>query len=169
MKRIIASVLGIGVLFYAKASLAICPICTIAVAGGVGLSRYLGVDDAIIGLWVGGLTMSMIFWTIDWFNRKNWRFTYYQGVIVLAYYGLVVVPLYFAKIFGQPLKALAAFGVDKLLLGILVGSAVFWTAADWHFYLKARHDNKVYFPFQKVVLPVGALLLISLIFYWIIK
>ena len=156
-------------LAWAKATLAICPICTIAVAGGVGLSRYLGVDDSIIGLWVGGLTVSLIFWTIDWLEKKKWQFSYYQAAVVLGYYLLIVVPLYYAKMFGQPLKALAWAQIDKLLLGIIVGSAVFYTAAAWHFALKAKNDNKVYFPFQKVVFPVASLLIVSFIFYWVIK
>ena len=62
MKKIIVfalSIFGLNLLF-AKQALAVCPICTIAVGAGVGLSRYFGVDDAITGLWVGGLIVSMI-------------------------------------------------------------------------------------------------------------
>ena len=174
MKAKITPVIILGILMsvYAKAVSAVCPICTVAVAGGVGLSRWLGVDDAIIGLWVGGLTVSFIFWTFDWFERKNWTFKYYKTVIILSYYILVVVPLYFTKILGQPLKAFDNFDfikIDKLILSTLTGSAVFWAAANWHFWLKAKNDNKVYFPFQKVVFPVSSLILVSLIFYWIIK
>jgi hypothetical protein len=33
----------------------VCPVCTIAVAGGVGLCRYLGIDDLISGSWIGAL------------------------------------------------------------------------------------------------------------------
>ncbi len=38
----------------ANSAQAICPICTIAVGAGVGFSRYLGIDDTIAGLWIGG-------------------------------------------------------------------------------------------------------------------
>ena len=51
-------------------SYAICPICTLAVGAGVGLSRWLGVDDTVTGLWIGGLTVSMILWTIFWADKK---------------------------------------------------------------------------------------------------
>lgn len=53
---------------------AICPICTIAVGAGVGLSRWLGVDDTISGIWIGGLAISSIWWTINWLNSKHIRF-----------------------------------------------------------------------------------------------
>jgi hypothetical protein len=33
--------------FMAKA---VCPVCTIAIASGVGLCRYLGIDDLVSGL-----------------------------------------------------------------------------------------------------------------------
>ena len=29
---------------------AVCPVCTVAIASGVGLCRYLGIDDLISGL-----------------------------------------------------------------------------------------------------------------------
>jgi len=29
-----------------------CPVCTVAIGGSVLLSRYLGIDDLIIGIWV---------------------------------------------------------------------------------------------------------------------
>jgi hypothetical protein len=169
MKKITVLVLGLAILVYAKAAAAICPLCAVAVAGGVGLSRWLGLDDAITGLWVGGLIVSLIMWTIDWLEQKNWRWPGYRLTTVLAYYLLTVVPLAWLKVFGRPLRVLAFAHVDKLLLGIVVGSAVFWATAEWHFFLKAKHDNKVYFPFQKVALPVGALLIVNLLFYWIIK
>jgi hypothetical protein len=39
----------------------VCPVCTIAVAGGVGLCRYLGIDDLISGAWIGALLFSLFF------------------------------------------------------------------------------------------------------------
>lgn len=159
---------GAGVLLYAKASLAVCPLCTIAVAGGVGLSRYLGVDDSITGLWAGGLTMSLAFWTFDWLQGKKWTFPGYKLVTVIAYYLIVIVPLYWMNIFGTPLANLSWMKVDKMILGIITGSVVFWAAASWHFYLKAKNNDKVYFPYQKVVIPVVSLIIISFIFYFLI-
>jgi len=40
------SIFAISFLFAEKA-LAVCPICTVAVGAGVGLSRWLGIDDTI--------------------------------------------------------------------------------------------------------------------------
>lgn len=158
-----------GVIFFAKQALAVCPICTAAVASGVGFSRYLGIDDLISGLWIGGLTVSVIIWTIEWLQRKKWIFRYYKSVTVLGYYALIFLSLYYAngKTFGHPANALA--GVDKLWLGTIVGSFVFWAGAEWYFYLKAKNNNRAHFPFQKVAMPIVPLIILSLIYYWLLK
>jgi len=49
-------------LFLPSYALAVCPVCSIAVAGGVGLSRWLGIDDTISGIWIGGLIISLAIW-----------------------------------------------------------------------------------------------------------
>ncbi len=47
-----------------------------AVAAGIGLSRWLGIDDTITGLWIGGLIISLAIWTINWIIKKN---IYFKG------------------------------------------------------------------------------------------
>ena len=59
---------------FVVSSYAICPLCTIAVGAGVGLAQWLGVDDTATGIWIGGLTVSLIGWTIYWFDGKNIAF-----------------------------------------------------------------------------------------------
>lgn len=146
---------------------AMCPVCAIAVGAGVGLSRYLGVDDLITGLWVGALTVSMIMWTINWFNKKNIKFKFKNLVIVIVYLLLIIVPLYFMGIIGY-LNPFFLF-LDKLSVGIILGSFVFWGMAVWYLYLKEKNGGHAYFPFQKVVMPVGSLVVLSFVIYLLLK
>jgi hypothetical protein len=162
------SIFAVSLLF-AKKALAVCPICTIAVGTGVGLSRWLGIDDAITGLWIGGLVVSMITWTESWLDKKNIRFKGRIFVNVLGYYLLIVIPLFYSGIIMNPLHALCACGLDKLLLGIIVGSFGFWCGASWYYYLKEKNQDRAYFPFQKVVMPIAPLILLSIIFYFLTK
>ncbi len=155
-------------LLLVQKALAVCPICTVAVGAGVGFSRWLGIDDAITGLWVGGLIVSMITWTESWLEKKNIRFKGRIFVNILGYYALIIIPLYYAGIIGNPLNTLCFCGLDKLLFGIIAGSLAFWTGASWHYYLKEQNNDKSYFPFQKVVMPILPLLILSLIFYILI-
>ncbi|BFT94174.1 MAG: hypothetical protein MNSN_07740 [Minisyncoccus archaeiphilus] len=146
---------------------AVCPICTVAVGAGVGLSRWLGIDDSIIGLWVGGLTVSMIVWTISWLESKKIGFTGMNFLSTILWYALMVIPLYFMGIIGHPYNALGTYGIDKLLMGIVIGSIGFYFGAEWYFYLKEKNGGHAYFPFQKVVMPISPLILMSIVFYLI--
>jgi hypothetical protein len=152
-------------LFSAKSASAFCPVCTIAVGACVGLSRWLGVDDAITGIWIGGLLVAVSAWTIDWMNRKNYSFKFYKYAVFAGYYLLTIVPLYYAGIVGHPYNRL--WGMDKLVLGIIFGSIFIYFGEELHFFLKKRNDGKVYFPFQKVVFAIAPLLILSAIFYYL--
>jgi hypothetical protein len=169
MRKILSyiSLVVVGGILLASSAQAVCPICTIAVVGGVGLSRWLGIDDSITGLWVGGLIVSFIMWTIKWFEKKNIRFKGRDSVTILAFYALTIVPLYFTDILGHPLNKL--WGIDKLILGIIVGSVFFTLGDKFCCYLKSKNEGKAHFPFQKVVLPIIPLLILSFIFYLITK
>lgn len=156
----------IGLLWSVPAK-AVCPICTIAVGAGVGFSRWLGIDDTVSGLWVGGLVISMSLWTVDWLERKKVRFKARTIATIAAYYLLVVIPLYFTGIMGHPFNRI--WGLDKLLVGIISGSAAFGLAVSWYEKLKKQNNNHAYFPYQKVVMPVGILLAASFIFYFITR
>jgi hypothetical protein len=152
-----------------KSVLAVCPLCTIAVGAGVGFSRWLGIDDSITGLWIGGLVVSLIMWTESWFDKKNIHFKWRAFITTIGYYIIVVIPLYFMGII-QPING-DAFSVlvDKLILGIVVGSAGFWFGAEWYLSIKNRNNGHANFPFQKVVMPIAPLIIFSIVFYFLTK
>jgi hypothetical protein len=166
-KYLIAFLVVIASFLMASSAQAVCPICTVAVGAGVGLSRWIGIDDTITGLWIGGLTVSMIMWTIDWLDRKNIHFKERKAIVAIVYYLLIVAPLYWMDIIGHPFNKI--WGIDKLFLGIVFGSIVFWSGANWYFYLKVKNNGHAYFPFQKVVMPVSPLIILSFIFYFLTK
>jgi len=152
---------------FPERAFAFCPVCTIAVGAGVGLARYLKVDDTISGVWIGALTVSMIMWTINWLDSKNIKFLGRKMITTIVYYVLIVVPLFYTGIMGHPLNRI--WGIDKLLVGIIFGSIFFFIFGLGYQYLKKRNDNKAYFPFQKVAMPISPLIVLSIIFYFITK
>jgi len=168
MKKLIilsAFIFSFGI--FSNSAQAICPVCTIAVGAGVGLSRWLGIDDTITGLWVGALIVSSIAWTINWMNKKNFRFKGRKISITLGYYLVIIAPLYWKGIIGHDYNKI--WGIDKLVFGIVVGSMVFLASVLWYNNLKKKNNDKAYFPFQKVAMPVGFLAIFSAIFYFITK
>lgn len=167
MKKYFLYALGIlGIFLPVFSAKAFCPICTVAVAGGVGLSRWLGVDDTITGLWIGALLVAMTIWTLEWFKKKNIRFWGEKTITTVAYYAMVALPLYWSDIVGHPLNRI--WGMDKLMVGIVIGSIFFLIGGTVHFRMKDKH-GKVFFPFQKVVFAVIPLIVLSGVFYFITK
>jgi hypothetical protein len=145
-------------------ALAVCPVCTVAVGAGLGLAEWLGIDDSISGLWIGALIVSMSIWTINWLNRKNIRFKGRKILVFLAYYAIIILPLWFKGKIGHPFNKLC--GIDKLLFGIILGSVLFVAAAALHSYLRKKNGGKSYFKGQKIAVPMALLLIASIILYY---
>jgi hypothetical protein len=154
-------------LFLTKKVLAVCPLCVVAVAGGIELSRWLKIDDFITGLWIGGLIVSLIYWTIDFLNKKNIKFWLKNLWVILGWYILIFLGIYWSGI-SSP-EILNYSFLTKLNLGIILGSISFWFGAELYYYLKEKNNGKAYFPFQKVVMPVLPLLILSILFYFLLK
>lgn len=150
-------------------ALAQCPVCAVGAVIGVGFARWLGVDDLISGTWVGGMMVALTAWTIVWLNKKNIRF---KGRILLTTFVYYVLFLYlplwlWAKdLLTNPLAMM--WGVNKFFVGTILGSVVFFAANLWYRSIKRRHGGHAQFLFQKVVWPVGALLLLSAVLYVLI-
>ena len=60
-------------IFFIKPVQAVCPVCTVAVGAGVGISRLIGIDDSITGVWIGGLIISSGLWMGDFIRKKKWK------------------------------------------------------------------------------------------------
>jgi len=140
---------------------AVCPVCTVAVAAGVGMSRYLGIDDTISGLWIGALLMSSSLWMANWLSRKSWRIPAKTALSILIMYGITLTPLYFTEIIGHPNNRI--WGMDKLFLGNFIGTTFFVISVLIDKWLRTKNEGKVFVPYQKVILPITLLLSGSLI------
>lgn len=167
IKRIISLCAIFGSFLIAKTTLAVCPVCAVAVGAGLGLSRWLGVDDLITATWIGGVLVTLSWWTVEWMDSKNIKFKGRKILVSLGYYLLTIAPLYYYGIMGHPYNTF--WGIDKLLLGIIVGSIFFFGGSMLNLWLKKKNGDKVYIKFQRVIIPVAILLLISLAWYLILK
>jgi len=148
--------------FYGAAQ-AVCPVCTVAAAGGLGISRYFGVDDFITAIWIGGLCLSVTAWGWNYLKKKG-KLNSVTGFFVLfLVYFSALIPIYKLNYIGVPANTI--WGIDKILFGTVVGTAVFWFGALANTLLKKRNGGKVYFPLQKVAIPMIFLLVASLAYY----
>ena len=144
---------------------AVCPVCTVAVAGGLGISRFLGIDDSVTGIWVGGLILSSGLWLADWIGKRGWNVPQKEVVSTGLFLLMVIPPLYWAEMIG--LHGNTLWGVDKVLLGTAVGTAVFLGGVAVDKWLRTTNEGRVYVYYQKVIVPVFLLSLVSFAFYLI--
>lgn len=144
---------------------AVCPVCTVAVGAGLEGARLLGVDDVITGIWAGGLTLSLFFWTVGWLKKHGVTNFWWQIVVpFVTYYALLgLVYTMPDVVFG----ANTLWGIDKFLLGVLVGTISFYFGARWYVQIKRANGGHAKFAFQKVVVPLSLLSIATLIF-WLI-
>ncbi|MEK7217864.1 MAG: hypothetical protein AAB728_00185 [Patescibacteria group bacterium] len=163
-KRVLAALSGLSLLAFlpARAS-AMCPVCTLTVGAGLGMAKYLGVDDLVSGIWIGGFIVSSTGWLISVLNRRNIRFPGRILLITVASYALFLVPFYQVGFIGQYFNTI--WGMDRLLLGIVAGSIAFFLAALWYKSLKRRHGGHASFPFQHIAMEVGSLVVMSILFF----
>jgi len=164
-KIFILSTLGLFVFNFVNAQ-PVCPVCVVAVAGGLGLSRWLGINDVITSIWIGAFLIAITVWTYHWLGKKGWNFRFYRIATFLFYYLFTIVPLYYMNMIG--LVGNTILGVDKVLFGIFLGTFIFMASVWFNLYLKKINNGKGYFPYQKVIVPFGILILSSLILYFII-
>jgi hypothetical protein len=156
-----------------------CPVCTVTVVAGLGISRFFGIDDVITSLWIGALILSLSFVTINWIEKSKWREKIYGIVckfrcgmtenqalhfwIIFLMYSLVLIPLFFADIIG--IQGNILWGIDKIILGTAIGSVVFLIGIWADKKVRKARGGKQIFHFQKVVFPVLALIIASLMFF----
>lgn len=152
---------------FSTKALAVCPVCTIAVGGGLILSRFFGIDDLIMSVWIGGMILSTAL-TFGEYLRKKTKLsaTASKLISIFVFYVFLVITLEATHITGVPFNTL--WGIDKIILGIILGSIMFFIGAQLHFYLKHKNKNQSLFPFQKVIIPVGSLWIATVIFYFVI-
>ena len=169
MRKFFSSVLFACLMTVCSVSIAmaVCPVCTVAVGAGLEGARLLGVDDVITGIWAGGLTLSLFFWTAGWLKKRGVKSAFWQIVVPFVfYYSLLgMVYLFPSVVFG----ANTLWGIDKFLLGAIVGTVAFYLGARWYIKIKRDNGGHAKFAFQKVVVPLSFLLIAIVIFWFITK
>jgi hypothetical protein len=148
----------------------VCDLCTIGVVAGLAVSRYLGVDDSVIGVWIGAMIVALVIMTNAYLDKKKIQFKFRDTVIALSYVIFSGASLYYAGVIGMYRNTFfgsASIFADKILISSLVGAAILVASSLSYQWLKAKNGGKAHFPFEKVALPLTALILTSGAFYLI--
>jgi hypothetical protein len=163
---ILSGLIAVGLSLANWVSAQVCPVCVVVIGAGLGFSRWFGIDDVVTSVWIGALLTALILGTLTWMKNKKWNFPDDAPVITLSYIILTYVPLYYAGIVGHPLNKI--WGMDKILVGSIIGTTVFFMGHWINLYMKSKNSGKAFFPYQKVVIPFITILITSLIVWKII-
>jgi hypothetical protein len=147
-----------------KSVYAVCPLCTIAAGIGVGSSQYFGIDDTITGIWIGGIIISSALWFAHYLRSLNVKILFTRSLSIILFYSVTIIPMCWMNLFG--IEGNTLWNVDKLMLGIIVGTLVFVIGSFTDIALRATNNCEVYFYFQKIILPISLLLVASGVFYY---
>jgi hypothetical protein len=158
MKKILSFLVVPGaLLLMPRAALAHCPLCVAGAAAGVTLTRWVGVDDSITGVWIGAFLGAISFWTDSGLSRRK-KFRYSKPLIYIIIFGLTIWSFYK---FQLVIRMSQIFGFDKLTFGMITGGALFYLID----LIKIKH----YFPYQKIAISLGSMAILSLVIYILIN
>ena len=145
-----------------------CPLCTAATIVGVGVTRSLGWDDSIVGVFVGAMIVSSALWVNNIFKKRNIGGNVFLRIssITVATFVLTILSFYFAGLFG-PANTYRIFGMEKIIFGSLSGAVVSFAAFFSSNEIKKRNEGKTLFNYQTMVLTFGVLMLNALLFWGI--
>ena len=141
-----------------------CAVCTVAVGASLEIARQLGVDDSVVGVWAGAFLALLGYWLILWFDKKNWNFPG-RDLLLMAVSLSSIGFLYVAQVTYSP-EVILIFYIDPFLFSTILGALTFIYVSKFYQWMKAKNGGHAHFPFEKVVLPVAALALLSVLFYY---
>ena len=142
-----------------------CAVCTVAVGASLEIARRMGVDDGVVGVWAGAFLVLLGYWTIKWFDKKDWHFAY-RDFIILITSVLMILFMYISELVYTP-KAILIFWIDPFLFATICGALVMHYSSEFYQWMKKKNGGHAHFPFEKVAVPVVALLLTAKLFSYL--
>lgn len=163
MTIVLSLLLLVALTFPAYANPA-CAVCTIAVGASLEIARQLGVDDSVVGVWAGAFLALIGFWTIKWFDKKGWTFKGRDFWIITLSVAMIGF-MYVAQLKYTP-EVFVFLYIDPFLLSTIIGALVLIYSSEFYQWMKAKNGGHAHFPFEKVLVPVLSLVLVSVYFYY---
>ncbi|MCX6765810.1 MAG: hypothetical protein NT136_02525 [Candidatus Moranbacteria bacterium] len=141
------------------------PLCPVGIAGGLGLARLLGVDEFILGLWIGALIVSFSVVLNKFLIKKGKGFPFSFWLILLATWLISFFPIYRQLSWDSSVIIL---GLPRVIAGSLAGAVMLFLIAKINDFAISRHNGQIYFHYQRIIIPLAGLLAISAVFYWML-
>src|SRR3989337_1242531 len=124
---VITFIIVINVIFFGfpRVIQAHCPLCVAGAAAGITLTRWVGVDDSITGIWIGAFLGASAFWLLRLLGQRN-KIFFNRFVGAGIYILIFITTLWSFYKFKLVIRMDSIFGFDKLTFGMVLGSSVFY-------------------------------------------
>src|SRR3989344_1651092 len=164
VKKLIALLLVSGIYLVSPSVVsAHCPLCVAGAVAGITLTRWVGVDDSITGIWIGALLGATSLWLSSWISNKKNNLVEKNRTLIkpVIYLVIFISTIWSFYKFELVIRMSQIFGLDKLTFGIIAGGILFYLID----FIKIKH----YFNYQKIVISLGSMTILSLIIYILIN
>ena len=151
-------------MFLVKAAYAQCPVCIVTVGGGMLIAKKLGVDDFLVSLWISALNTAISFWLAPKIKNRV-----LSNPVIFSLLMLGFTLFYFAYTNQIGVITNKIFGLDKIIFGQILGLLIMFLGIFIDRKSRKLNGGKILFYYQKVVFPVGLLLVFTLLFKLIFK
>lgn len=128
------------------------------------MAQKLGIDDFLVSLWISGLNTAISFWMA---TKIKHRIFGSPIILSILMYLLTLSYFIFTRQTGSANNQI--LGVDKIILGQTLGLLIWGLGIFIDRRSRALNGGKILFKFQKVIFPVGTLIIFTLIFKLIFK
>ena len=151
-------------MFLIKPVYAQCPVCIVTVGGGMLIAQKLGVDDFLVALWISGLNTAISFWLATKFKNR-----FLKNPLILSVIMLGLTLFYFISSNQTGIITNKIFGFDKIIFGQILGLFIWLLGIFIDRRSRKLNGDKILFPYQKVVFPIGLLIIFTLLFKLLFK
>ena len=151
-------------LLLAKPAYAHCPLCVAGAGAGLSLSRVLGIDDSITGVWMAAFLGAMSFWVDN--SVKKTYIPLQKLVIYIAIFVTTVLSFYKFGLINEHNGLI--YNLPKLTFGIITGGVLLYLVDKINVAIKEK-NGKVLFPYQSIVFMLGSMVVLSIGIYILIN
>lgn len=150
---------------FANATPLMCTMCTAGIASGLGIAKLLGVPETVIGLWCGALLLAIGQWSVYLISKKKQLNLFYKICVILSSF-VLIIPLYLGESPTIAFNENKICCIDAFLFSNIAGVIVALASALLYQYMKKKNGGHPHFPYERVVLPLCVLIIMSFVFYF---
>ena len=155
---------------FVKPVYAHCPLCVAGAGAGLSLSRIIGIDDSITGVWMAAFLGVMSFWINNTIIKKSKSkkvyFSLQKLVIYVAIFATTIFSFYRFGLINEHNGLI--YNLPKLTFGMLTGGVLLYLVDMANLAIKKKNE-KVLFPYQSLVFTLGSMVILSIGIYILIN